>query len=183
MLRLTGIVLLIMGFTFIVSCKREERTFRVEPPYVSGIEIIPMTNFRAGGQSTSPTTRPVIANDYEENAYTLSEGKRLFTFYNCTGCHFHGGGGIGPPLMDDKWIYGSDPGQIFATIMQGRPNGMPSFAGKVPDYQAWQLAAYVRSVAGLTNPATATSRSDHMSGPPPENSMNVQAQLNTPPSR
>ena len=56
---------------------------------------------------------------------------------------------MGPPLIDDKWIYGSDPDQIFATIMQGRPNGMPSFRGKIPDYQVWQLAAYVRSLGGL----------------------------------
>ena len=31
--------------------------------------------------------------------------------------------------MDDKWIYGYEPEQIFATISQGRPNGMPAFGG------------------------------------------------------
>ena len=67
---------------------------------------------------------------------------------NCTGCHAHGGGAIGPPLMDDSWIYGSHPDQIFATIVEGRPNGMPSFRGKLPDYEIWQLAAYVRSLSG-----------------------------------
>lgn len=65
-------------------------------------------------------------------------------------CHFHGGGGIGPPLMDDLWIYGSEPENIFATIVQSRPNGMPSFGGKIPEFQVWQLAAYVRSLSGLT---------------------------------
>ena len=37
------------------------------------------------------------------------QGKRLFSWYNCIGCHANGGGGIGPPLMDDEWIYGSRP--------------------------------------------------------------------------
>ena len=46
-------------------------------------------------------------SDYEDNAYHLSEGKRLYTWFNCNGCHAKGGGGSGPPLMDDRWIYGA----------------------------------------------------------------------------
>ena len=55
---------------------------------------------------------------------------------------------MGPPLMDQDWIYGSAPANIVATILEGRPNGMPSFRGKIPDNQVWQLAAYVRSMSG-----------------------------------
>ena len=55
---------------------------------------------------------------------------------------------MGPPLMDDQWIYGSAPANIVATILEGRPNGMPAFRGKIPDHQAMQLAAYVRSISG-----------------------------------
>ena len=33
-------------------------------------------------------------------------------------------------------------------IVEGRPNGMPSFRGKIPDQQIWQLAAYVRAMSG-----------------------------------
>ena len=29
--------------------------------------------------------------------------------------------------MDAEWIYGSHPEQIYSDIVQGRPNGMPSF--------------------------------------------------------
>src|SRR4051812_6718377 len=89
------------------SCKREERGFRVNPPAVSASYLPATTDFQAGG----PTTMPSIKNDYEENAYALGEGKRLYQAFNCVGCHFHGGGGIGPPLMDDQWIYGSQPEQ------------------------------------------------------------------------
>jgi len=45
--------------------------------------------------------------------------------------------------MDDEWIYGFEPVNIFATIVEGRPNGMPSFRNRIPDYQVWQLVAYV----------------------------------------
>ena len=83
------------------------------------------------------------------NAYAVSEGKRLYNQMNCSGCHVQGGGGIGPPLMDAAWIYGSAPRNIFETIVEGRPNGMPSFGGKLGDDQVWQLVAYVRSMSGL----------------------------------
>jgi len=72
--------------------------------------------------------------------------------------------------MDDEWIYGSEPANIFATILEGRPNGMPSFRGKIADYQVWQLAAYVRSMSGLVSSLAAPGRSDHMQATPPEQS-------------
>jgi cytochrome c oxidase cbb3-type subunit 3 len=81
---------------------------------------------------------------------------------NCVGCHAHGGGAIGPPLMDEEWIYGSDPSQIFKTIIEGRPNGMPSFRGKLGNQQVWQIVAYVRSLSGLTSKTAASARDDHM---------------------
>ena len=86
------------------------------------------------------------------------------------GCHAHGGGGIGPPLMDRNWIYGSEPGNIFATIMQGRPNGMPSFRNRIPEYQAWEIAAYVRSMAGLLPKGVSPNRTDQMNIKPAESS-------------
>jgi cytochrome c oxidase cbb3-type subunit 3 len=118
-----------------------------------------------------PTTLPAgIKNDYEQNAYALTEGKRLYAAFNCTGCHFHGGGGIGPPLMDDKWIYGFAPEQVYASILQGRPNGMPSYLNKIPNHQVWQIAAYVRSMSGLVSNSAAPARSEQMFTGPPENS-------------
>jgi cytochrome c oxidase cbb3-type subunit 3 len=114
-------------------------------------------------------SQPVV-NEYENNAFALSEGKRLFSQMNCVGCHAHGGGGMGPALMDSKWIYGHQPEQIFSTILEGRPNGMPSFRGKLPDYQIWQLAAYVRSLSGQTSKSAAPGRDDDMQSKEPENS-------------
>jgi cytochrome c oxidase cbb3-type subunit 3 len=49
---------------------------------------------------------------------------------------------------------------------------MPSFRGKLPDYQVWQLAAYVRSMSGLsTSRDAAPGRDDHMNVKEPENSV------------
>jgi len=81
--------------------------------------------------------------------------------------------------MDDKWIYGSEPQQIFATVVQGRPNGMPSFHGKINDYQLWQIVAYVRSMSGLTNKNAAPGRSDQMKTTQPPNSVPTSQPMNS----
>ena len=164
-----AIVVSILGVALMTlsSCKREERSFRVAPPAASTVAVVRTTDFRAGGRVP---IQPVN-NAYEENAYAMSEGQRLYSQFNCVGYHFHGGGGIGPPLMDETWIYGSDPDQVFSTIVQGRPNGMPSYRGKIPDYQIWQIVAYVRSMSGLVNKTAAPGRSDEMTSTTPPNSV------------
>jgi cytochrome c oxidase cbb3-type subunit 3 len=139
------------------ACKREERRFRETPPSVmpSGVHLSVL-------QPGTPLDSTHSQNPYESSAYAQSEGQRLFGWYNCAGCHANGGGGMGPALMDDKWIYGSEPEQIFNTIVQGRPNGMPSFEGRIPTPQIWQLVTYVRSLAGLTPASGRSSRVEHM---------------------
>jgi cytochrome c oxidase cbb3-type subunit 3 len=140
------------------ACNREERRFRETPPSTIPNGVVRVSVLQPG--VAVDTTH--MANPYENNAYAISEGGRLFGWYNCAGCHSNGGGGMGPPLMDDKWIYGSAPENIFSTIVQGRPNGMPSFAGRIPTPQVWMLVAYVRSLSGLTPSAARGSRTDHM---------------------
>jgi cytochrome c oxidase cbb3-type subunit 3 len=36
---------------------------------------------------------------------------------------------------------------VFESIYQGRPEGMPSWGGRIADDQIWMLTAYVRSLA------------------------------------
>ena len=79
-----------------------------------------------------------------------------------------GGGGIGPALMDDKWIYGGSPDQIYSTISQGRPNGMPAFGGRVPTQQIWQLVAYVQSLSVQVPRDVEPGRNDDMNARQPE---------------
>jgi cytochrome c oxidase cbb3-type subunit III len=147
----------------LTSCEREQRQFWVVPPAAERGGDIRMSELQAG---SAALISPV--NPYKENTYAISEGKRLYAWFNCVGCHFHGGGGIGPPLMDHEWIYGSEPENIFASIVGGRPNGMPSFRGKIPADQVWQLAAYVRSLSGLVPKSAVPVRSDHMNAKTPE---------------
>ena len=78
---------------------------------------------------------------------------------------------MGPPLIDENWIYGSEPENIYATIIQGRPNGMPAFGGKLGDQQVWQLVAYVRALGGLVRKDLRPGRNDNMAVRPSEQAM------------
>jgi cytochrome c oxidase cbb3-type subunit 3 len=167
MVALRTAALLALTALLCVACEREERDPRPKPVAERDQgEVVLSGGLAAGGRAQpGPDYR-----DYTENAYHVGEGKRLFEAYNCTGCHAHGGGDIGPPLIDRQWIYGNAPGNIYATIVEGRPNGMPSFRGKIPDQQVWQLVAYVRSMAGLVRKDVAGGRDDDMSLRPAEQS-------------
>lgn len=140
------------------ACRREERRFREVAPAATATSVATAVNLQPGPTYTVTGTN----GPYQYNAYAISEGKALYSQFNCSGCHSNGGGGMGPPLMDDKWIYGSDPASVFATIMEGRPNGMPSWRGRIPDYEVWRLVAYVRSMSGQASKDAASGRDDHM---------------------
>ena len=147
-----------------LACERETRDYQQLPAGAARPDSVRLTELQPGkDRDKAPALSP-----YQENAYGIGEGKRLFGAYNCNGCHAMGGGGIGPALMDDKWIYGYEPDQIFSTIVQGRPNGMPAYAGRVPDQQVWQIVAYVQSLSGQTPQDAATSRDDDLNAKKPE---------------
>lgn len=158
----------------------DQRESRDDAAPAQATRSIAQSDVSPGGANPPKPT----SGQYDDSPYAIAEGKRLFSWFNCSGCHAHGGGGMGPPLMDETWIYGSEPNNIFATIVEGRPNGMPSFGGKIPDQQVWQLVAYVRSLGGLVPKSAAPSRDDHLSAKRPENEQDAQPPQGgaTPPS-
>lgn len=151
------------------GCEREARRFEkpaLTPDPIAQAEAAP--DLQPGQPGRGMRALAAAGGYNESNAYEVSQGKLYFRWYNCSGCHAQGGGAMGPALMDDQWIYGKKPQDIFTTIMQGRPNGMPSFRGRIPEGQAWQIVAYVRSMSGLISNDAAPNRSDAIAGAPPE---------------
>jgi len=96
---------------------------------------------------TQPTPEDPQGKIYDGNPYYIAQGKQYYQWYNCNGCHFNGGGGIGPAFMDKTWRYGGRIDQIYNSIAEGRPNGMPTWRQKIPPTQIWEIAAYVRSLS------------------------------------
>lgn len=141
----------------LTGCWREKREVRPEPSRVAVYrDAAAESDIHPGGTPINTQS----TNPYHGNAYSISEGQRLFNWYNCSGCHANGGGGIGPPLIKQTWIYGGEPANIFDTIVKGRPNGMPTWGGKIPEYQIWQIVAFVRSMNDLQPKAATPTRVD-----------------------
>jgi cytochrome c oxidase cbb3-type subunit 3 len=139
------------------GCNRETRTLRPSPAStIVFADAARESLLQPGG----PHPEPHAVNPDEGNALAISEGQRLYNWYNCSGCHANGGGAIGPPLIKDVFIYGNEPENIFDTIVKGRPNGMPSWGGKIPEYQIWQLVTFVRSMNHLEPRAATPERAD-----------------------
>jgi cytochrome c oxidase cbb3-type subunit 3 len=129
------------------------------------------TTVAAGGPATitdpvGPVPGGVQPTHYRTNphngdAVALQDGRRLFDWYNCSGCHGgHAGGGMGPSLRDPVWIYGSRDDQIFDSIAQGRGKGMPAWGTKIPEAQVWELVAYIKSMGTPQEPDPPVEPSD-----------------------
>lgn len=166
--------LLVICALLLAGCQREDRDYRPDPMGTETHEEIAQTVLSPGN---APAVQRVsgLGARYEGNAYHVSQGKKWFSAFNCNGCHANGGGGSGPPLMDDKWAYGGKIENIVQSIREGRPNGMPSWRGKITDEQIWELAAYVLSMSGNIPSDVAPGRNDDMAGKPPENTLVPQA--------
>jgi cytochrome c oxidase cbb3-type subunit 3 len=150
----------------LAGCDRDSRDSRGKPlgETVPALPSSPDTIFLG----KSPPTLDPRAAAYERNAFAISQGQQLFSWMNCVGCHAHGGGGMGPALMDAKWRYGGRIDQIAASIAEGRPNGMPAWRGKLTNQQIWQLAAYVRTLSGQEPKDAVSARADELSNTPPQ---------------
>jgi cytochrome c oxidase cbb3-type subunit III len=155
----------------LAGCEREARRLQVPPAPAAAASVARTSSILPGpAASAAPadTAASQPPSSGEDNAYAVAQGKRLFRWYNCNGCHSAGGGGMGPALMDARWRYGHEPAQVVQSILQGRPNGMPSFAGRMPEDQAWQIAAYVRSMSGQLRADVLPGRSDGLAPGEPE---------------
>jgi cytochrome c oxidase cbb3-type subunit 3 len=93
--------------------------------------------------------RPLaLRNPYEGNAQAVKTGAQLFVAYNCIDCHgADGAGAMAPSLADGRWHFGGGAAEVFESIYQGRPDGMPTWGGRITDDQIWMLATYVRSLS------------------------------------
>jgi cytochrome c oxidase cbb3-type subunit 3 len=148
-MRKPSALLLVCIAAALAACDREKPQAKSEAPPVAPQDLtVSLVNIVPGG-GKPVDIEPAEARKFDGNPEAIAAGRQLFQAYNCVGCHFNGGGGMGPALMDDKWIYGSSMQNIASTIIEGRPNGMPTFRGMVSGDQVWQLAAYVRSLSNL----------------------------------
>jgi len=114
-----------------------------EQPPADQMLQVPVTNLTPGGVSVSPKiTIPPLDGE------AAQRGMQDFISFNCVGCHMgNGGGGMGPALSNRFFIYGSKPENIFLSIYQGRPHGMPAWGTVLPNEIIWDLVAYIKELS------------------------------------
>lgn len=131
------------------------------PASPSQTALIPATTLFPGTTIVVPS----IENPYAGDAEAIAAGERHFQAFNCSGCHAPlGGGGMGPPLSDEEWIYGSEPGQVYLSIMHGRPAGMPAWGAMLPEKTVWELAAYIDTLDEIENYAAEKDFDENVGG-------------------
>ena len=122
---------------------------RAAPPPVRYDEHVP-----AGGQLPPAGT---LQNPFKDNKQAADEGGKLFSAFNCDGCHAGGAvGAVGPSLADGRWRYGGSEGEIYHSIFYGRPRGMPAWGGTLPADAIWRLVSYLRSIEPARDTAATT---------------------------
>ena len=96
-----------------------------------------------------------LANPYKGDKRRIAGGARLYIAYNCIDCHgADGAGAMAPSLADGRWHFGGTPGEVFQSIYEGRPDGMPSWGGRITDIDIWSLVSYVKTLEAGKNVST-----------------------------
>lgn len=112
---------------------------RSAPPAISYPEHVP-----AGG---NPPPAARLENPLRGDKQAAEDGGKLFSAFNCDGCHGGGAvGAVGPSLTDGRWRYGGSEGEIYYSIFYGRPRGMPAWGGTLPADAIWRLVSYLKSI-------------------------------------
>lgn len=105
---------------------------------------VPISNLAPG----AAPSRPAIKNPVQGDTQAGDRGMKYFINFNCGGCHAdNGGGGMGPALSNNIFLYGSAPENIFLSIYQGRPNGMPAWGAVLPESVIWDLVTYIGKIS------------------------------------
>lgn len=173
-------VAILSSLVALMGCEREKRDLRLDPPSAEALDAVAQMANGIGG--APPDIDVAMGHPYQGNAYQLSQGKRLYEWFNCTGCHANGGGAAGPAFLDDWWRYGPDAVSIFVSIRDGRPHGMPPYRDKLTTDQIWQLTSYVQTIGMYASETAAPSRNDEMQSRPAESRGPAGADI-PPPSR
>lgn len=151
----------LLGVAAATSCGRGEPERLDPPPSAGAIDALPGEVHLSPGPPLQRTV--TVENPYLGDSQAENEGEQYYTWYNCGGCHGAlGGGGMGPPLRDDDWIYGDDAVSIYESIMEGRPEGMPTWRGRIPDDQAWKVVAFIQSLGQRERPPALSPPDDRL---------------------
>ena len=145
----------------------------------SALLRVPVAGIYPGGAPTGLNVN--MRNPLASDPDAVQRGMKDFDAFNCSGCHgANGGGGMGPSLSNDRWIYRSSAANIYLSIVQGRSAGMPAFGAMLPDRTVWELVAYIQSISKKPGPQFGDTTSANPQSPNTEQVPAGQMQTTTP---
>ena len=158
-----------------ITTSKEGVAQQTPSPSAGALLQVPVSPLFPGGVAFPPQIKNPAASDPD----AIERGMQAFESMNCVGCHApNGGGGMGPALSERQFIYGREPANIYLSIHQGRPNGMPAWGVILPDNAIWDLATYIESISSA--PDTGWGQTISRS-PPSPSIQQVPAELVTTP--
>ncbi len=143
-----GIVLVAaaVGLTGWTLTSRTVPEARISLSYPEGTGAVVPLGLSAGD---GPVLNVSATNPLQNDQTAVEEGKKLFRQMNCAGCHgYDAKGGMGPDLTDTEWRYGGTPIDLYKSIYEGRPQGMPAWGNALPPQTIWQMVSYIQSLGG-----------------------------------
>jgi cytochrome c oxidase cbb3-type subunit III len=154
-MRFPVVALLVSGLLATEACTRDSSAAALaRAPLQSSAANDPATRFVSHIENIQPGRVTPFAgmrlvNPHEGDKAAVATGAKLFVSYNCIDCHgADGSGAMGPSLADGRWHFGGSAAEVFESIYQGRPEGMPAWGSLLNDDQIWLLVSYVRSLNG-----------------------------------
>jgi cbb3-type cytochrome c oxidase subunit III len=134
---------------------------RVLGAVVATLALITACKTREKPAAAASVAGEVALRPFHGDPQQATQGRQLFITFNCYGCHGGlGGGAMGPSLRDTIWKYGGTDSAIAASIRDGRPAGMPRWAGTIPDTGIARLVTYIRSLRTSAEPTFFFSPTD-----------------------
>lgn len=110
-------------------------------------EVAAAESHAAAVHSSLPAQNPKRGDQGE-----IAEGAKVFATI-CVACHMPDGKGlVGPSLVDPYWKYGSSDAELFATVSEGRPGGMPPWGPQLGSEKIWEVLAYLETLPKTAEP-------------------------------
>jgi len=91
-------------------------------------------------------------NPYHGDAAAIAEGQEIFQSI-CAACHLPDGTGlVGPSLVDPYWKYGRSDHELFESVAEGRPGGMPPWGPQLGSEKIWKVLAFLETLPQSDEP-------------------------------
>lgn len=134
----------VIGFSIIYWVVIDDRRFEggINPALEAKLEEIATKKLA----SSIDVTNDALFWDMADNPTFVSAGQATFEA-NCVACHgAELQGGIGFNLVDDEWIHGSKPSEIYVSVSEGfLDKGMQAWEPLLGQKRIAEVVAYVLS--------------------------------------